>query len=384
MKTNVLWTVLILSLLASACAPTPAAGPTPAASPTAGTAPEPAASPTLPPPGPVLVLLTHDSWLASDDVLAEFEQTYHVKIDQRPLGDAGKALSQVILDMQSARPGALGDVFYGVDNTLLSRALDANIYQPYKPAGAESIPPQFVLDDQWRVTPIDYGDVCLNYDKDYFTKQNLPLPASLDDLTKPEYKDLLVVENPNASSPGLAFLLATIAHFGPDKYLDYWRALKDNGVKVVEDWNTAYYVDFSGSSGRGPRPLVVSYASSPPAEVIYAPTPAAPGTPPVTEPPTGSITAPGTCFRQVEFAGVLQGASNPVVARQFIDFLLSKRFQEDMPLNMFVFPVNPDAQLPDVFQRFAKLADQPATLTPAEIGAGRDKWLQAWTELMLK
>lgn len=356
--------VLALALLLPACTATPA--------------PAPAA-------GGTLVLLTHSSWAASVEVIAAFERETGITVEQRPLGDAGEALSKTLLDRQTRSAGtpALGDVLYGVDNTLLGRALAGDIYAPYKPAGGDALPAEFVLDAQWRVTPVDYGDVCLNYDKAYFTERALALPASLEDLARPEYKDLLVVENAAASSPGLAFLLATVAHFGEDGYLDYWRALKDNGVKVVEDWTAAYYTDFSGSSGRGPRPLVVSYASSPPAEVVFAPTPG-PGTPPPGEAPTGAITAPGTCFRQVEFAGVLQGAANPAAARKFVDFLLSKEFQEDMPLNMFVYPVNPAAKLPEAFTRFSAPVQQPATLAPDRIDAGREGWVQAWSELMLR
>jgi len=217
-------------------------------------------------------------------------------------------------------------------------------------------------------------DVCINYDRDYFLKSGLTLPASLEDLLKPEYEGLLVVENPATSSPGLAFLLATRAHFG-EEYLAYWAGLKNNGVVVVDGWETAYYTNFSGSSGQGDQPLVVSYGSSPAAEVWFA-------EPPRTDAPTASIIGPDTCFRQMEFVGILKGTRNRALAEGFIDFMLSVPFQENMPLQMFVYPVNQDASLPEVFIQFAQVPDQPAVLDPEMIAAHRDEWIEAWTKTM--
>ena len=165
------------------------------------------------------------------------------------------------------------------------------------------------------------------------------VPQSLEDLTKPEYNGLLVVENPATSSTGLAFLLATVAHFG-DSFTDYWQALKDNGVVVVDGWETAYYTNFSGSSGHGPQPMVVSYGTSPAAEVIFAEKP-------MDDAPTASILGPDTCFRQIEFVGILKGTEQRALAEKFVDFMLGKQFQEDVPLQMFVYPVNPNAALPE-------------------------------------
>ena len=224
--------------------------------------------------------------------------------------------------------------------------------------------------------PVDYGDICINYDKAYFAAHHLPIPTSLEDLVKPEYKGLLVVENPATSSPGLGFLLATVVHYGESGYLDYWRSLRANGVVVVDGWETAYYTNFSGSSGRGPQPLVVSYSSSPAAEVIYASTP-------LTEAPTASILGPETCFRQIEFVGILKGTSHLALAQKFVDFMLNRQFQEDIPLQMFVYPVNMDASLPQEFTSFAQTAPNPATLDPAVIAANRDKWIADWIAAVL-
>ena len=382
--------IVIASLLLASCSvvSTPApTSPLPTAAP-----PQPSPVPPMPtrPPSPLspvatptasgprtLTVMTHDSFAASEDVLKAFEQANNVKLNILRSGDAGAALNKAIL----ARGNPLADVFYGVDNTFLSRALEADIYEPYMPQiDAASMPPAaFWLDKAQppRVAPVDYGDVCINYDKAYFSQNKLAPPQTLIDLIKPEYKGMLVVENPATSSPGLAFLLATVGYFGPDKYLDFWKQLKTNDVKVVDGWETAYYTDFSGSSGKGPRPLVVSYASSPPAEVIFAKTP-------LTDAPTGSVTGDGACFRQIEFVGVLKGAKSPDLAHKFIDFLLSQKFQQDMPLQMFVFPVNPQAKLPEAFVKYAQIPKNPATITPEEIAKNRDTWIQTWTETVLR
>jgi thiamine transport system substrate-binding protein len=228
------------------------------------------------------------------------------------------------------------------------------------------------------LTPIDYGYVNLNVDPAWFADRGIPLPASLEDLTKPEYKGLLVAPNPATSSPGLAFLLATVGHFGEEGYLDFWRGLAANDVLITDGWSEAYFEHFTvGSAGEGDRPLVVSYASSPPADVVYA-------TDGRTEPASISLDLPGGAFHQVEFAGVLRGAKQPELARRWMDYMLSLSFQEDIPLQMFVYPVNPQAKLPELFTQFAPLPNEPVVLDSAEIDANRERWVQAWTEAVLR
>jgi thiamine transport system substrate-binding protein len=323
---------------------------------------------------PILTVMTHDSFAVSADLISSFEEANQVRINFVKAGDTGAALNRLILTSQSAQAEA--DVFYGVDNTFLSRALEADLFEPYQAPALKDIPQEFQLDPSQRVLPVDYGDVCLNYDKAWFDQKGLPLPATLEDLTDPQYKGLLVVENPATSSPGLAFMLASIAHFGEADWLTWWQGLKDNQVVIAPDWETAYYTQFSGSSGRGPQPLVVSYASSPAAELYYAESK-------LSEAPTGSITAEGTCWRQVEFVGILKGTPQRHLAEKFIDFLLSQPFQEDMPLQMFVYPVLPDVSLPPVYSLASQQAAQPASLPPEQIAEKREAWVNAWTELML-
>lgn len=343
MKKRSLLVLVVLSFLFAACAP---------------------AAPAT------LTVMTHSSFAVSEDVIKTFETQNNVKVSFVQGGDAGETLNKAIL----AKDAPLADVLFGVDNTFLSRALSAGIFEPYAAPELEDVPDEFKLDASHQATPIDFGDVCINYDKKYFSTNQLALPNSLESLTKPEYKNLLVVENPTTSSVGLAFLLATRAHFGED-YLQYWQQLKENGVTVVDGWETAYYTNFSGSSGRGPQPLVVSYASSPAAEVIFAETP-------LDDAPTASILDPDTCFRQIEFAGILKGTPNQELAEKFISFLLSAEFQNDMPLQMFVYPLNPKAVLPEAFVKYSQIPAQPAELTPEEISANRDNWLEAWTKAM--
>ncbi|MEU2269384.1 thiamine ABC transporter substrate-binding protein [Streptomyces olindensis] len=323
-----------------------------------------------------VTLVSHDSWAASEDVIAAFEKESGYQVRVLKDGDAGQAVNKAVLTKDNPQ----GDVFFGVDNTLLSRALDNGLFQPYEAKGSERIKAEYRADqDKHRVTPVDTGDICVNYDKKYFADHKIEPPRSFDDLVEPQYKNLLVTENAASSSPGLGFLLGTAAKYGDDGWEGYWKKLKANGVKVVDGWEQAYNEEFSGSSSgkkaKGDRPLVVSYASSPPAEVLYA-------DPKPTAAPTG--VAEGTCFRQVEYAGLLSNAKNTKGGKAFLDFLISERFQQDMPLNMFVYPVTEGAQVPPEFAKYGPQAKDPETMDPAKIADHRDQWVKSWTSLVLK
>ncbi|MEV7088201.1 thiamine ABC transporter substrate-binding protein [Streptomyces sp. NPDC093085] len=323
-----------------------------------------------------VTLVSHDSFNTSPEVLKEFtkETGYTVKVLKS--GDAGEALNKEILTKGAPQ----GDVFFGVDNTLLSRALDNDLFVPYEAKGLDRVDASARLDkEKNRVTPVDSGDICVNYDKKYFEGKKLTPPQSFDDLIKPQYKNLLVTENAATSSPGLGFLLGTVAHYGDDGWQDYWKKLKANGVLVVDGWEQAYNESFSGSAGgkkaKGDRPLVVSYASSPPVEVLYA-------KPQPQQAPTGVST--GTCFRQTEFAGLLDGAKNVAGGKALLDFLISEKFQADMPLNMFVNPVVKDVALPELFTKFGATVERPETVAPTRIAANREQWIQSWSSLAVK
>lgn len=322
-----------------------------------------------------LILMSHDSFAISEDVLVAFEEEHNAKIVLLPSGDTGAALNQAIL----AKDNPLADVFFGVDNTFLGRALEAGIFESYESPVLAEIDDALELDSSNMMLPVDYGDVCINYDKAWLAENGLDAPTSLRDLVDPLYESLLVVENPATSSPGLAFMLATISEFGIEgdyTYLDFWTDLRANDVLVTNGWEDAYYGQFSVAS-EGERPLVVSYASSPAAEYIYA-------DPPVEESPSASLVAPGMCFRQIEFVGILQGTEQRELAEAFVDYMLSEAVQEDIPLNMFVFPANQNAELPQEFTDWAQIPEEFATVDAADIDANRSEWIEAWTEVVLR
>ncbi len=317
--------------------------------------------------GGTVVLVTHDSFALSDDVVAAFEEESGLTLELRAPGDGGALVNQLIL----TKDAPLGDVVYGIDNTFASRAIDEGVLEPYASSAAPADAEQYAVDDEGHLTAVDVGDVCINVDHEWFAEQGIAEPTSLEQLADPAYKDLLVVTNPASSSPGLAFLLATVAHFGEDGWADYWTSLRANGVAVAAGWSDAYYVDFSGPSSEGDRPLVLSYASSPPSEV-----------------PEGSDTAPtgallDTCFRQVEYAGVLAGAANPEGAQQVVDWLLGPEVQADLPGSMYVYPVDSSVELPEAWSEFAPQPAEPLTLGPALISENRDAWIERWTDVVL-
>ena len=316
--------------------------------------------------GGTVTLVTHDSFAVSDDVLAAFEKETGLKVEQVAPGDGGALVNQLVL----TKDAPLGDAVFGIDNTFATRAIDEGVLEPYDAEGLADSAAQYAVGDG-ELTPIDFGDVCINADHAWFTDKGLAEPVTLEDLTKPEYKDLLVVTNPATSSPGLAFLLATIGAFGEDGWKDYWTQLKDNGLKVADSWSDAYDVDFSGAGGAGPRPLVLSYSSSPP----------------FTMSEDGKSTSTGalldTCFRQVEYAGVLAGAKNPEGAKELVDFLVGQTFQADIADNMYMYPADDSIALPDGWAEFAPLAEKPFEVSPEDITANRDDWIQAWTATVI-
>jgi thiamine transport system substrate-binding protein len=325
-----------------------------------------------------VTLVAYDSFPLAEtslnEALADFTTETGIAVEIVLAGDTGTMLSKASLTAGNPE----GDVMWGVDNTLLSRAIDDGVFDPYVATGIAdgtvSISEEFLeLVPNGEATPVDYGDVCVNYDIGWFAERDLDPPTTLADLADPAYAGQLVVQNPATSSPGLAFLLATIHEFGLDGWQDFWSRLGDNGVEVVEGWTEAYYERFSWAGG-GPTPMVVSYGSSPPAEVIFA-------DPPRTDSPTGVIE--DTCFRQVEFAGVLRGTGEPDAARALVDFLVSERFQSELALNLFVYPTNQAVELPAEFVDFAVVPDTARSLDPTLIDAERSTWIDEWTELVL-
>jgi thiamine transport system substrate-binding protein len=312
-----------------------------------------------------VVLVTHESFVMSKELQRQFEDESGYDLVIKASGDAGALTNKLVL----TKDDPTGDAVFGIDNTFGSRAIDEGVLAPYAPRLPDGAA-DYALegDHDHDLTPVDTGNVCVNVDDTWFADHGIPEPKTLDDLVKPAYKNLFVTPGATTSSPGLAFLLATIAAYGEDGWQDYWSRLMANGTELTQGWSDAYEVDFTQGGGHGDRPIVLSYDSSPAFTV---------------DGQGGTTTSAllDTCFRQVEYAGVLAGAQNPDGAEALVDFMLTKPFQEALPDAMYVFPVDPSIALPGDWAKFAKQPDQPLTVDPAEIASHRDQWLTDWTDI---
>jgi thiamine transport system substrate-binding protein len=315
-----------------------------------------------------VVVATHDSWAMSKQVMAEFTRKTGYTVRIEPNGDVGELTNKLVL----TKGAPIADMVYGIDNTFASRAVDSGVLADYRPPASPASAGRYALPDKraaGQLSPVDYGDVCVNVDNAWFAQHHLAPPATLDDLTKPAYKNLFVTEGASTSSPGLAFLLATIAKYGDPGWQGYWHRLMSNGTKVDAGWDEAWNVDYSAGPGHGDRPVVLSYSSSPPDTIPKG----------GTKPTTSALL--DTCFRQVEYAGVLAGANDPAGAKAFIDFMQQKAFQEALPENMYVFPVDAGAGLPATWAKYAPVATHPFTVPPQQIAAKRNAWLRTWGDI---
>ena len=324
--------------------------------------------------GGTVRLLTDTAFAVSKPVLRAFEQRTGIKVEVVTAGDGVEVVNKAVLTKSDPE----GDVLYGIDNNTLRTAFDNGIFVPYRSPGLALVDSQYQLDAEHRVTPIDKADVCVDYDATWFRSHHLAPPRSFDDLVDGRYKGLLVTEDPTSSTPGLAFLLATIAARGTSGshgWQAYWKALRANDVQVSNDWTSAFYDSFSGGGGKGTKPIVVSYATDPAYAVINA-------KPQPSSSPIGVVD--DTCYRQIEFAGVLAGARHPAAARALVDFLLSTPFQEDMPLEMYVQPVNRDAKLPALFATYAARPAHVLSLPASEVGDQRQGWVEQWTNIVAR
>ena len=335
-----------------------------------------------------LRVLVHSSFSLPKPLLAQFELDAGVKLVVIKAGDAGEMLNKLIL----TRAQPIADVVFGLDNALIGKAAAANVLDSYAgPAASrasvvslassqarlqagsktgskpDSVPPMLLL-------PVDYGFVTINYDRTWFSKNNLALPKTLEDLAQPSYRNLLAVQNPATSSPGYAFMLATIAGLGEESAFGWWARLRANGVKVSKGWSEAYYTEFTRNGGT--RPLVVSYASSPAAEVFYSKEK-------ITEPPTGSLALKGGVFRQVEGVALVKGGAQREAAKQFVEFMRSPAVQQALQTEMWMFPAEPGVARAEVMRHAVEPAafDNPSPDVIAEKGAG---WVSRWTRAVLK
>ena len=315
-----------------------------------------------------VLLVTYDGYALPEAAAAAFTEQTGATIKVVASGDAGGMLTKALLSAGAPE----GDVLFGVDNTLATRAVREDLLAPFTPDDIDVVPAAARLDGAPGkvLTPIDRGDVCINVDAAWFASKGLAPPATMADLTDPRYKGLLVVSSPVTSSPGLAFLIGTVQASGTG-WEDYWAALRANDVRVRPSWDDAYNTDYTVSGGD--RPLVLSYASSPPAEVVFSDG--------ARSEPASTVMA-DSCVSQVEYAGVLAGAEHPDLAEQLVSFMLTPTWQEALPLSNFVFPIVAGTTLPVEFEQWAVTPASPRTMGAAEIGAERDEWIERWRDLM--
>ena len=314
-----------------------------------------------------LRVLVHSSYSLPKPLVAQFEKDHAISLRIIKGGDAGEMLNKLIL----TRANPIADVVFGIDNALAPKALAANVLEAYSGAATQRpsagpLPAPLV--------PVDYGYVTLNYDRAWFAKNGRDLPRSLEELTQPAFAGLLVVQNPAISSTGNAFLLATIGAMGEEKAFDWWARMRSNGLKVAKGWSEAYYTEFSRNGGK--HPLVVSYVTSPAAELFYAKDKPS-------EPPTASLPLSGGVFRQVEGAALVRGGAAPQAAAKFIEFLRSDAVQTQLQTTMWMFPVEKSVPRAEVM-KFAP--EPPAFTSPSdrEIAEKGGDWVSRWTRVVLK
>jgi len=321
--------------------------------------------------GQTLTLVTHDSFNISESTIEAFETEHGVTVEVLETGDAVASLNRAILTKSNPE----GDLLFGVDNAFFQRALREDLFVEYRSPELANVDDRWEFDDSGHITPIDYGYVLLNYDKAALAEAGMEPPATLEELTQPQWDGRVALEDPNTSSPGIQFMLATIGYFGEDGWLDWWADMRANDVIITAGWEDAYYTRFSQYGGEAW--LVNSYTTSPPAEFIFAEEP-------IDEPPTGNVVIPNASYLQIEGVGILNNSDNQALAQRFIDFMLSETFQADIPLNMFVFPVRDGVALPEEFDRFADIPETVAAIDPERVASNFEDWLDAWTETVVR
>jgi thiamine transport system substrate-binding protein len=295
-------------------------------------------------PERVVTLVAHDSFAISDESIAEFENQSGYRLEILRAGDAGSLTNRLVLTKQSP----IADVVFGIDNTFRGVADENQI-----------------IDGS--LSEVNYSDVCFNYDRVWFEQNKIVPPTSWKDLTDPTYRGLTVVSNPLTSSPGLAFLATTVAGFGEGGFESYWQDLKANEVKVAAGWEEAYFTEFSGSAGMGNYPIVLSYSSSPAAEIRE-------------DGQSQTVALLDECFRQIEYIGVLAGAPNKEGANRLVEYLLSESFQSTMPGLMYVYPVNKDAEIPSEWSEFGTMA-RSTIGEELDIALNRSQWQDKWSAI---
>ena len=309
-----------------------------------------------------LVIYAYDSfvseWGPGPVVIPLFEEEYGVKVNLISAGDSGQVLQKAILEKDNPK----ADILIGIDNNLLAKALEESIFSPYKPENISKVQKKLLFDPEYNVIPFDYGFFSIIYDSQKIKDP----PASLEDLLQPKYKKSLIMMDPRTSSPGLGFLLWTIAEYG-DNFTDYWTKLKESILTVTDGWDTGYGLFTSGEA-----PMVLSYTTSPAYHVEYENTTR-----------YRAAVFPEGHYMQIEGLGIVKNAPNRKMAEKFVEFALSKEFQNAIPLTNWMYPASDEVNLPDSFD-YAPVPEKKLLLPSNEIRENVDKWLTQWTDSVTK
>lgn len=307
-----------------------------------------------------------------------FEQLTGATVTNHAADDAGTALQLAAQDI--AAGGGTFDILYGVDNVLMGQAIKEGVFAPYTPLQAQRVQQEYrfvpTIDGAWAATPVDTGFIAINVDP----RSGITVD-SMDDLVT--HADEFVTQDPRFSSPGLGFLISTVATYGEGGYLDYWADLLDGGVTITSGWTEAYENRFSGGYLAGEtgttsdKPIVTSYTTSPAYEIFNDPE----------KQENDVLTAPESTFRQIQTMGILAGSDNRAAAEAWIEFTLTPDFQKLAAEYNAIYPVVAgDAIQASVDDVFAGNDPAPGSFTPAdfttkELGDNAEGWVEAWTDL---
>ena len=306
----------------------------------------------------VLVVYTYDAFpgVLEESIRERFNEK-GVELQLERFQDTGALFTQTLLEKDDPK----ADVIIGLDNTYLARAFDEELFQPYKPRELKLVSPGLLVDPEYRVVPFDFGSVALNYNSEMLPEP----PRSWDELLDPTYKNQIIIMNPATSSPGRNFLLFTIVEFGEEGYLEFWKKLRPNILTVTPGWSEGY-----GLYIQGEAPIVLSYDTSPAYHMHYEKVDR-----------YKNLLFEGKAYAQIEVAGITMDAPHPEYARECIDHLISVEFQELIPLHQIMYPVHPDAELPEAFVR-AKPATHIVNMDEETVAAKFDVWLAQWEAVM--
>lgn len=308
-----------------------------------------------------LVIYTYDSfvseWGPGPAILSAFEEKTGIKVEVIAAGDANTILSRAI----SEKDAPQADILLGLDNTLVELAVAEDLIEYYSATNIGNAPQEIIFKDNSMV-PFDYGFFAVIYDSQTLSN----VPTSLEDLTKDEYKDSLILMDPRTSSPGLGFLSWTVAVYGDD-YLDYWKRLKPSILTITDGWSQGY-----GAFTNGEAPMVLSYTTSPAYHLAFE----------ETDRYQAAIFTDGH-VAQIEGAALSKNAPNRDSAVKFLEFILEDDFQNVIPLTNFMFPASEKTMLPEAWSivpAVEKIIRPEALFTAEEINKTLDEWARMMAE----